>query len=126
MTRWKPSLKKDSYSELEPVAQYLESVAAYLLVNVELAENLRRIEQVGVVNNPRVRSVSCCQIGNSVIVLLDIPGKERQVEDERHPVAVDEEEEGQETVHRGLGDNVGVESVAEVNGVDVVTVVVCD
>lgn len=55
-------------------------------------------------------------------LLLDVPAEERQVENKRHPVSVDEEEEGQETVHSSLGDDVGVESVAEVNGVDVVTV----
>jgi hypothetical protein len=56
-------------------------------------------------------------------VLLDVPAKERQVENKRHPVAVDEEEEGQETMHSSLGDDVGVESVAEVNGVNVVTAI---
>ena len=59
-------------------------------------------------------------------LLLDVPAKEGQVEDKRHPVTIDEEEEGQETMHSSLGDNVGVESVAEVNGVDVVTVIKCD
>lgn len=76
----------------------------FLLVDVELAEDLSRIEEVGVVND-----------------LLDVPAKERQVENKRHPVSVDKEEEGQETVYGSLRDNVGVESVAEVNGVDVVT-----
>lgn len=76
----------------------------FLLVDVELAEDLSRIEEVGVVND-----------------LLNVPAKERQVENKRHPVSVDKEEEGQETVYGSLGDNVGVESVAEVNGVDVVT-----
>lgn len=76
----------------------------FLLVDVELAEDLSRIEEVGVVND-----------------LLDVPAKERQVENKRHPVSVDKEEECQETVYGSLGDNVGVESVAEVNGVDVVT-----
>lgn len=56
-------------------------------------------------------------------VLLDVPAKERQVENKRHPVSVDEEEEGQETMHSSLGDDVGVESVAEINGVNVVTTI---
>lgn len=56
-------------------------------------------------------------------VLLDVPAKERQVENKRHPVSVDEEEEGQETMHSSLGDDVGVESVAEINGVNVVTAI---
>lgn len=56
-------------------------------------------------------------------VLLDVPAKERQVENKRHPVSVDEEEEGQETMHSSLGDDIGVESVAEINGVNVVTTI---
>lgn len=56
-------------------------------------------------------------------LLLDVPAQERQVENKRHPVSVDKEEEGQETMHSSLGDDVGVESVAEVNGVNVVTVI---
>jgi hypothetical protein len=54
-------------------------------------------------------------------LLLDVPAKERQVEDKRHPVSIDKEEECQETVYGSLWDDVGVESVAEVNRVNVVT-----
>jgi hypothetical protein len=75
-----------------------------LLMDVELAEDFSRIEEMSVVND-----------------LLDVPAKERQVENKRHPVAVDEEKEGQETMHSSLGDDVGVKSVAEINGVNVVT-----
>jgi len=81
----------------------------FLLVNIELAEDFSRIEEMSVVNN-----------------LLDVPAKERQVENERDPVTVDEEEEGQETVHSSLGDDIGIESVAEVNGVNIITVTICD
>jgi hypothetical protein len=56
-------------------------------------------------------------------LLLDVPAKERQVEDKRHPVSIDKEEECQETVYGSLWDDVGVESVAEVNRVNVVTVI---
>ncbi len=45
-----------------------------------------------------------------------------QVEDQRQPVPVDEEEEGQEALYGGLGDDVCVQAVAQVDGVDVVTV----
>lgn len=55
-------------------------------------------------------------------ILLDVVGQERQVENERDPVAVDQEEERQETMDGGFGDDVGVEAVAEIDGVDVVTV----
>jgi hypothetical protein len=55
-----------------------------------------------------------------VHVLLAVPGQQRQVQDKGDPVSVDKEEESQETVNGGLGDDVGVEAVAEVNGVDVI------
>ena len=54
-------------------------------------------------------------------VLLCVPGNQRKVQNERQPVAVDEEQEGQESVDGGFGDNVGVEAVAEVDRVDVIT-----
>ena len=53
-------------------------------------------------------------------VLLSVPCQEGQVEDKRDPVPVDEEQEGQESVNGGLGDDVGVEAVAQVDGVNVV------
>ena len=53
-------------------------------------------------------------------LLLDIPGKQRQVEDQGQPVAVNQEQEGEETVDGGFGNDVGVETVAEVDGVDVI------
>lgn len=61
----------------------------------------------------RVSSRSCS--------LLDVPAEERQVEDERQPVSVDKEQEGQETVNSDFRDDICVEAVAEVNRVDVVT-----
>lgn len=119
--RWKPSLKKDSCNAVR-VAQLCGAIIAYLLVNVELAEDLGGVEQVSVVDDPTILLVRRRYNKRIANVLLDVPGQERQVEDQRDPVSVDEEEEGQETVNGGLGDDVGVESVAEINGVDVITV----
>jgi hypothetical protein len=59
-------------------------------------------------------------LGGQVDVLLCVPGQERQVEDKRHPVAVDQEQDSQESVDTGLGDDVHVEAVAQIDGVDVV------
>lgn len=56
-------------------------------------------------------------------VLLDVPSQEREVEDQRQPIPVDEKQEGQETVYGSLGDDVGVQAVAEVDGVDVVATI---
>lgn len=66
-------------------------VAAYLLMHVQLAEDLRGIQQMGVVND-----------------LVDIVSQERQVEDESDPVAIDQEQEGEEAVNGGFGDDVCV------------------
>ena len=54
--------------------------------------------------------------------LLRVPCQEGQVQHQGHPVSIDEEEEGQESVNGGFGNDVGVETVAEINGVDVVAV----
>lgn len=54
-------------------------------------------------------------------VLFCVPSQQRQVQDQRNPVPIDEEEEGKERMDGGFGDDVGVEAVAEVDGVDVVT-----
>jgi hypothetical protein len=54
-------------------------------------------------------------------VLLGVPCQQRQIQDKREPVSVNEEEESQESVYGSFGDDVGVEAVAEVDRVDVVT-----
>ena len=54
--------------------------------------------------------------------LLRIENKQRQVQDDSKPVSVDDEQDGQESVDSGFGDDVGVKTVAEINRVDVVTV----
>lgn len=54
-------------------------------------------------------------------VLLRVERQQRQVQKDRKPVPIDYEEEGQESVNGSFGDNVGVEAVTEINGVDIVT-----
>lgn len=60
-------------------------------------------------------------MGYMIDVLLNVKGKQRQVQYQRQPVSVDEEKQRQESVDSGLGDDVCVEAVAEINWVDVVT-----
>lgn len=55
-------------------------------------------------------------------LLLDVVSEKRQVEDQCQPVSIDKEEKGQHTVDGGFGDDVGVETVAQVDRIDVVTV----
>lgn len=56
----------------------------------------------------------------SVYSLLRVPCQQRDVEQQGNPVSIDQEERGQESVEAGLGDDVHVEAVAEVDRVDVV------
>jgi hypothetical protein len=58
---------------------------------IQRPKDLGSIKEVGIVKN-----------------LLRVETKERQVENKRDPVAVDEEEECQEAVHRGFWDDVSV------------------
>ena len=60
-------------------------------------------------------------IGVCFLLLLRVPGEQRQVQDQSNPVSVDQEQESQDGVYGSLGNDVGVETVAEVNWVDVVT-----
>ena len=64
---------------------------------------------------------SVCRIGY-LDVLLNVESQKRQVEQKRNPIPIDKEEEGQEAMDGSFGNNVCVEAVAEVDGVDVVTV----
>ena len=56
--------------------------------------------------------------------LLRIPSQQRQIEQQRNPISVDEEEERQECVDGGFRDDVRVQAVAEIDRVDVVAKVI--
>jgi hypothetical protein len=103
-------------------------------VHIELPKDLGGIQEVGVVDDPVLRR---CQhpaaspshqafalIATQRHALLNVPTQQRQVEDQGQPVSVDQEQEGQEAVDDDLGDDVGVEAVAEIDRVDVVTVAI--
>jgi hypothetical protein len=89
-------------------------------VDIELSENLRRVQKMLVLEDPEQLSIAVCKIKKYRHVLLCVPGEQRKVEDQGNPVTVDQEENGDASVDGGFGDNVGVEAVAEVDGVDVV------
>jgi hypothetical protein len=101
-------------------------MAIYLLVDIELSENLGGIKQVGVVNNSSSKLVSKNPFHAAAIIwlegrsLLNVVSKQGQVENKGNPVSVDQEQKGQEAMNGGFGQDVGVEAVAEVDGVDVV------
>jgi len=76
----------------------------FFLVHIQLSEDFSGIEKMGVINN-----------------LLDIEGKEWKVENQRNPISIDEEQKGEETMNRSFWNDVGVQTVAEIDRVDVVT-----
>jgi len=76
----------------------------FLLVDVEFSEDLSGIQKMCVVND-----------------LLDIECHKWQIEDERNPVPVDEEQDSQEPMNRRFRNNVRVQTVAKVDRIDIVT-----
>ena len=99
-----------------------------LFVDVQFPEDLSRIEQVLVLEDPaqgqHTFAPGMCQSPDwcSVLLLLCVPCKQRQVQDQGNPVSIDQEQEGQDGVYGSFRDDVGVETVAEVDWVDVVAV----
>lgn len=97
-----------------------------LLVYVQLAENLGSVQQVLVLVDPVTSQVSFLLRAALLVgarecdVLLRVEGQERQVEQDGEPVTVDDEKEGQEGVDGSFRDDIGVETVAQVDRVDVV------
>lgn len=57
-----------------------------------------------------------------VYILLSVPSQQRQIQDQGHPVPIDQEQECQKGVNGSFWDNVCVEAVAEVDRVNIVTV----
>jgi hypothetical protein len=53
-------------------------------------------------------------------LLLDIPKEQRKIKEQGYPITIDEEEERQDTVYGSFGNDVRVETVAEIDRVDIV------
>jgi hypothetical protein len=94
----------------------------YLLVNVQLPENLRGVEKMLILKDPSTCQYTLSKQKKPLFLLLCIVSQERQIQENCQPVAVDEEEHGEEAMDSSFRDDVGVETVAEINGVDIITV----
>jgi hypothetical protein len=109
----------------------------FLLMHVQFAENLGRVEEVLVFEDSATHSYqyphpACLSVHlvSSRLVsnpregcgdsLLRIPPQKRQVQQQRQPIPIDKEQNRQESVNAGFGDNVHVQAVAEVDRVNVV------
>jgi hypothetical protein len=77
----------------------------FLLVDIELSEDLRSIKKMSVVED-----------------LLCIECKEWQVEKKSYPVPIDQEHERKEGMDSCFRDNVGIQTVAKIDGVDIVAI----
>lgn len=55
-------------------------------------------------------------------ILLHIPAKQWEIQNQSDPVSIDQEEKCQEGVNGCFGQDIGIETVAEVDWVDVVAV----
>jgi len=53
--------------------------------------------------------------------LFRVIGQERQIQEKREPVTVDQEQNRENAVNCSFRDDVCIEAVAKVNGVDVIT-----
>ena len=53
-------------------------------------------------------------------ILLPIPSHQRQIQQQRQPIPINKEQRCKESVDAGFRDDVHVEAVAEVDGIDVV------
>jgi len=90
---------EEKHNEME--AQFDER---FLLVNIQLAENFSSIQEMLIIHN-----------------LLNIPCDERQIKQKSYPITVDQEQESQEAMYGRLRDDIRVKSVAEVDGINVIT-----
>lgn len=91
-------------------------------MNIQLPEDFCCIKQVVFLEYPVIcQHIPPCHIP-CVHVLLSIPCQKGQIQDERNPVPINEEEESQKSVDSGFGNDISVEAVAEVDGIDVITV----
>ena len=96
-------------------------------MDVELPEDLCRIKEMLVLENPTVRTnvrrTSTQQSVCYISVLLCVVSHERQVQENGKPVSVDHEEEGQDGMYGGFGDDVGVEAIAQIDRVNIITTI---
>ena len=91
-------------------------------MDIQLPENFSSIQKMLVLKDPKTHQPCFGRQSRDVHSLLSIPREHGQVQNQGNPVSIDEEQESQKGVNGGFGDDVGVEAVAKINGVDVVAV----
>jgi hypothetical protein len=69
--------------------------------------------------------VSCCahkHFVGGLSSLLCIECQQGQIQEQGDPVSVDQEQERQEGMYGGFGNNVGIQTIAQVDRIDIITV----
>ena len=110
-------------------------------MHVQLAEDLGRVEEVLVFEDPvrkrhrqhadLISTTPLMVIHQKNIlfvlslawrfnILLPIPRRERDIQQQWQPIPINQEQGGEECVDAGFGNDVHVEAIAKVDGVDVV------
>jgi hypothetical protein len=127
MSRWKPSLMNDSYvvsvhcasvrvKAIACLGRFLTFLCTLSFLKISVASRrcwFSKILPLSV-TFPRARPPL------NLHILLSIPCQQGQVQDERHPVSVDQEQDSQESMYSSFRDDVGVEAVTKIDRVDVV------
>jgi len=75
----------------------------FLLVYIQFPEDLRGVQEMLVVED-----------------LLCVECQQRQIQEQGDPVSIDQEQKGQEGVYGGFGDDVGIQTITQINWVDIV------
>lgn len=69
---------------------------------------------------PNQTTKTCPRAITRPSILLNVKRDQWQVQNQRHPVSINKEQCSQDSVHSSFGDDVGIETVAEIDGVDIV------
>jgi hypothetical protein len=94
-----------------PVPNTLATPSQHTTISAHIQHSSERLA------NSLGRSISW---GICEYVLIPIPSHQRQIQHQRQPISIYEEERSEKGVDAGFRDDVHVEAVAEVDGVDVV------
>jgi hypothetical protein len=96
----------------------------HLLMDIQLPEDFGGVQQMLVLEDPvmcQSLKLRWCR-ANGLSSLLCIERQQGQIQKQGYPVSVDQEQESQECVYGGFWDDVGVQAVAKIDRIDIVTV----
>lgn len=69
---------------------------------------------------PNQTTKTCPRAITGPSILLNVKCDQWQVQNQRQPVSINKEQRSQDSVHSSFGDDVGIETVAEIDGVNII------